>query len=322
MIIYRERIDNKKFKYVDATGNEIKDPKILDYISKLPPIPPAYKEVEIFYGSTIPKILYSGIDAKGRLQQIYSPQWRKQADKDKFRSLIDFGHKLPKIMLDLNKVLKSPKITKEKLIAIMIRMIYLCGFRIGQLKYQRMYNSTGISTLMKKHIYIKSNGLEIKFIGKKGVLNDCFIEDTDLINELKKIIHNKKDTEHIFTYTTDTGSNLVTAIDVNNWLKSYNPIFTTRFFRIYIANMRLLEKLKNEDYQKLTETKRKKMIGDIIKRISCDINNSPNICKKSYIDQNLIDMFIKHPRKFKQNFNIKDSHLSYIKFLEQKFNMM
>ncbi len=323
IIIYRKTIDKEKkiYKYYDKEDKEVKDKKILDYINSLPAIPPAYENVEIFYDSLdkTPKILYQAFDAAGRKQQIYSKKWREKADKEKFKALIDFGKKIPMISMDINKHMKSPVNTKDKIVSIILKIIMLCGFRIGQLKYQELYNSTGLSTLMKKHIKFKKDKMEIEFIGKKGVVNSCSIDDKEIIKHIEELIKNKNPRDHIFIYKENNEEKLINALDVNNWLKKYNPEFTSKMIRTYNSNAEFIAMSKKVDPNKLTETQRKKMVNEFIKEISCLINNTPTICKKSYIDPNLVKMFIENPRKYKNE--IIDNNYSeivlYMKFLEK-----
>lgn len=323
MIITREGTKDK-WVYKDPKGNVVKDKEILEYLKSLV-IPPAYKDVEIFYEKS-PKILYQGYDDKQRLQQIYSKKWREKADKAKFKSLIDFGKKLPQMTLKMLENIKAPTVTKDKLISIILRITALCGFRIGQLKYHKLYNSVGLSTLQKKHLKFTQNGLDVKFIGKKGVLNECTIDDKLIIVELKKISSTKGADDFMFTYEFINDENkkeqrLINAIDVNNWLKEYNPDFTTKYFRTFEVNDKLIDILKATDPTKMSLSQRKKAIVDVIKEVSCIINNTPAICKKSYINQDLIKLYIEHPKKYHKDLIANDfsSRVNFIKFLESLY---
>ena len=71
-----------KFKILDKDDNIVSDKTILEYINKLV-IPPAYKDVTIFYEKS-PKILFEGYDDKGRKKQIYSADHKKKSMKKKF----------------------------------------------------------------------------------------------------------------------------------------------------------------------------------------------------------------------------------------------
>lgn len=331
MIIFRKGIKDK-WTYHDKNGTQIKTPEILEYIKSLV-IPPAYKDVQIFYEKNkTPKMLYFGYDDKGRKQQIYSQKWRQEADANKFALLIDFGHKLPQMMLKMMDSItyegRDPEKRKNKLIAIILRITSLCGFRIGQLKYHKLYNSTGMSTLQKKHIKPVSKGLEIKFVGKKGMLNECIMDDAIIVTELKKLMQDKAPNDFLFTYTVKNGDiveeKMLNAIEVNNWLKEYNPEFTTKLFRTFDVNERLIESLMalGESPSKLSVTQRKKNIVEIIKNISCTINNTPAICKKSYISPELLNLYINHPKKFTQDIisNSGSVRFKFIKFLEKYYN--
>ncbi len=317
MIIHREG-NKDNWIYKDSKGAVIKDKNILEYIKKLA-IPPAYKNVQIFYEKNkVPDMLYFGFDDAGRKQQIYSKKWREKADKLKFIALIDFGRKLPQMMLKMLNNIKSDKLSKNKMISIILRITSLCGFRIGQLKYHKLYNSTGLSTLQKKHLKFSGNQLHIKFIGKKGMRNECLIDDKLIIEEMKKIAHDKNKDDFLFIYKDISGENrLINAIDVNNWLKEYNPEFTTKFFRTFDVNCRLIESLKEHMPDKMTITQRKKKIIELIKDVSCSINNTPAICKKSYLNADLIKLYIEHPKKYtKQLINENSPHINFVRFLE------
>lgn len=293
-----------KHKILDKNNNVVADTEVLDYIKKLT-IPPAYKDVKIFYEKN-PKILFEGFDDKGRKQQIYSESHKKKSSTKKFCSLIEFGKVIPKIESDITRIIGSSRLTKNKLIALIIQIVILCGFRIGNIKYQKLYNSFGISNITKDHITIKDNEMHIKFIGKKGVLNECVIIDSILIAELKKLIIHKSPSDYVFTYKLkddDTDINIST-LDINKWLKEYHVDITSKMFRTWDTNIMFIDFMRNkEDPNKLTKSNRKKLVLESLKEISCQINNTPNICKKEYLHIDLWTMFIMEPKKYKKYFN-------------------
>lgn len=321
MIYFREKdgVDkNKKpqFKFLDKTGNPIIDKKVLEYINKLV-IPPAYKHVSIFYEKN-PKILFQGFDDKNRLQQIYSQDHKKKAAKKKFCHLLEFGKVLPKIESEIEKYFKSKNYNKMKIISIIIKLVMICGFRIGNLKYQKLYGSFGISNIHKSHIKITNNIMTIKFIGKKGVLNECEIKNRELISEISKLITNKSSKDYVFTYIDEEKNHkVITALDINKWLKSYHINTTSKMFRTFDTNILFIEYMrKAEDPIKIDEKKRKKITIEALKLISCQINNTPNICKKEYLHIELLTQYIENPKKFKKYFfTCSDSRKCFLEYL-------
>lgn len=315
MIVYRYHNNKGGYNIKDTKGNIITDSTILDYVKSLV-IPPAYENVKIYYIKS-PKIVFEGYDSKGRKQQIYSKKWREQADKKKYRDLIEFGNMMTKIKSDINTNIIKKKITKDKLISLILKMILLCKFRVGSDKYHKLYNSHGVITLQKRHIIFTLSGAQIEFIGKKGMLNQCTMTDPIVINELKNLVKNIKENDFIFV----CDDKLIQAVEVNNYLKKYNENFTTKMFRTFDANVLLIEHLtKHEEINKLSLSARKKIVNTVLGDVSSCINNTPAICKKSYIDPGLIDMFVNEPNKFKRNFKLSNiSHTKmFINYLSKK----
>lgn len=320
MIILRKGSINK-FYYEDASGTKIKNKDQLKYLDNLR-IPPAYRDVEIFYVKN-PKILFQGYDAASRLQQIYSPEHCKKQCRKKFKALIDFGNTLPKIYADCDRYIANSRTTKNKIIGLIIKIISMCYFRIGNTKYLKLYNSYGISNIKKSHVYVVSGGLKIEFIGKKGVTNTCIFTEKNIVHAIKDLLKNKSANEHIFTYNENGENILISAIEINNWLKSYNSNFTTKFFRTFDANVLLLEFMQqnhssnNLAPNKISEAKRKKILAEAMRLVSTHINNTAAICRKSYIMPELIELYFKHPLKFKSLFlNKLSPRTSFINFLK------
>ena len=155
---------------------------------------------------------------------------------------------------------------------------------------QYIYNS--------KFIQKNFSNSEIKFVGKRNVLNKCSIKNTRLLNVLNnlKIQNNKK--KELFIYQ----NNLINAQDVNNYLKRFGN-FSTKYFRTWIANIEYINGMNNvytDNFKKLSR--------DVIKDIAFKLNHTVAICKKNYIYPELIDYSLKNsistsnPNKFLINF--------------------
>jgi DNA topoisomerase-1 len=311
-----------KFKILDTNNKKVTDKKILEYIKSLV-IPPAYNNVNIFYEKT-PKILFQGTDDKGRLQQIYSLNHKKKAMKKKFCNLLEFGKVLPKIKLDIEKHVNNTTFTKNKIISIILKIVMICGFRLGNMKYQKIYNSFGISNILKSHIVNKNNMMFIKFIGKKGVVNECCITNKNIILALNKRIAGKTSKDYVFTYIDEFSDveKTITALDINKFLKTYGDNITSKMFRTYDTNVLFIEYMKNrsnvDDPTTITLIKRKKIVIEAMKIISNQINNTPAIAKKEYLHIDLLTLYLDNPKKFKKYFfKCNNSHKCFIDYLEE-----
>ena len=291
-IIYRKG-KPKHFQYI-SKNKKILDKKFISNIEKYR-IPPAWKNVEI----TLNKDLIAvGFDEAGRKQYVYSQNHIEKKRILKYCNLIDFIKVIPKIRKDIEKRLKSPTMSKDKLIAILLNIIIICSFRIGTEGHRIKYNSQGISTVTKKELKIGNKNIIIDFIGKKQVRNTCKITDVRLVKLLKDLYKRSNRNDNIFQY----GGVKVNIIDVNNYLKSFNEKITSKVFRTWLANTKFIDKIipytKNTSLD--SENKRVKLVREIKKEIASEMHHTVAICSKSYLIKELIDIFIEKPEIFKK----------------------
>jgi DNA topoisomerase IB len=324
----------KRFIYLDKRNDQIKDPETLERIKKMS-IPPAYTEIRI---SANPNnyLQAVGIDDKGRRQYIYNKSFVIRQSKNKYCYLKHFGENISKIRQDVRAILVNDKpiTNKEKMIALVIYILDKCYFRIGNIHYFNKNDSHGVSTLKSKHLIFKEKELKIEFIGKKGVFNECLVKDQliiSLLKELNLITKNtdiqKNDTEgsFIFTYLDDNGKpQLIKPLDINQFLYQYHPDITLKMFRTWGANFMFLEEIikrkrdfaeiytintstdltnnkksiKKEKVKKQILRESDKIIAEIIQKIAIKLHNTPNVSRKSYLDNNLVEIYLANPKSF------------------------
>jgi DNA topoisomerase-1 len=325
MIVYRNHKPgsnptDKKYNFTNHRGEVIKAKEVLEKISKLV-IPPAYVKVKIDLNAGA-KIVYEGYDEKNRLQQIYSKEHTTKAKKTKFCRLIEFGKVMPKLKSDIKKYMGSARITQNKIIALILKIIWVCGFRVGQIKYKILYESFGISTILVKHISFDGDLINIEFKGKKSVINKCCIKDRELVKELKHLVSDKKQTDHIFTYKKGKDSELIKPTEINKFLGNYGKI-TSKDLRTFDVNVLFIDFMKSNTKELLEATsvaKRKKIAKKALELTSTHINNTPGICKSSYLLTDIYDLVIDNPKKFKKYFTTKiASRIQFINFLEKVY---
>ena len=286
------RVGNYKtgFKYY-KNKVEITNSDEIDKI-KLLKIPPAYENVTIINNK---KIIAYGYDSKNRKQVLYNPKFIAKQNIIKYKKIsssIKFFSKLKK------KIARDLSNTDEKIkaIAIIITLIFTCGFRIGNKKYEKENNSVGLTTLKYNHLKFENNKITIDFIGKKGVRNLAYCNHK-IINEYlsnKYKITTSKD-DYIFTYGINK---IITSNDVNEYLKKIsnyysdtktNTIITTKDLRTWNANtlfITFFKKLRRNDNNDNSNIE--KNIKKAIEMVAEKLHNTYSICKKSYIDPEII----------------------------------
>ena len=271
----------KKFQYQTATGQQIKNQKILDRIKSLR-IPPAYERVWICT-STRGHIQAYGYDTEGRKQYIYHPQWTLQQTKKKFNHLIEFGESLSNIRQRINQDLKLKPLSKNHSLAGVIRFLEATCIRIGSPQYE----SYGLLTLKKTHCKVGKNKITLDFLGKSKKQWHLEIKDKILYKMLKQF--NEQPGNKIFKYLDNNKIRFLIASDVNNYLKEITGRdITAKEFRTWLACsyfINLAIKFKGEISEAISKA--------LIEKTAKYIWNTPAVCKNSYLHPLLIKLFLK-----------------------------
>ena len=303
----------KKYTYLLQNGSKIKNQLIIDRINKLR-IPPNYNNVLIASKATS-KLQAIGYDLKGRKQYIYHPEFIQENKAKKYEKYTILGKYLNNIENDYNKILEKNKnktYSKWKQpssnIAVILLLLNKALFRIGNHKYYEMYGSHGITTLQSKHITFNDSKkiTFIKFIGKKGVINEYIFIDSKYYN-IFKTLKNNTSGKFIFDFKTLSGKIYsLKGDDITKALIQYDPDITPKMFRTWHTNCFFIQILKKQldDLQnldknnKIAEKEKKEVVKNACRDISSKLHNTATVIKKSYLNDLLLDLFMKKTKYF------------------------
>jgi DNA topoisomerase I len=293
-------------------------------------IPPAYKTIYLSR-NTVNKVQLIAEDDKGRNQYFYNHEYISNSDKRKYNALRSFVSVAEKIEKDnqkqINRIYKqSNKTSKTKesinyddYIHIIIWLLINNNFRIGNIKYDKLYNSNGITTLKPAHFTFKNSNCIISFIGKKGVENNAVITDNKIINIIKKLkLKYGKHNNIEYIFANNNGS-LVKSKNISDYFKNkFGVKITPKMFRTYYANYHMLNFLQNKinltdkncKYTTLKTDKQKSsylktIIGDYV---SNRLHNTPTVCRNKYINNKLLSKVIYNPHYY-SNLNNKSNNI-------------
>jgi DNA topoisomerase-1 len=318
------------FIYTNANGKPLKDKKVLDEIHKIY-IAPAYRDVKIYLKSDL---LATGVDEAGRTQYIYSSKFKMKREQKKFCQLTKISEKIEVLNNQISRDLDSVKYTKEKLCALVVKIMNVCNFRGGNKSNEKLYKHHGITTLHKKHIEFGRGSAIIDFIGKKGVQNVCEIKNPEMISLLKDLYkRSTKNDPYLFHIKDESGTELsVNLADVNEYLAPYditskdlrtwnaNIIFLKNLYNVCGLYNMMVKKLKerNRSSEKKLLTIRKKIVRSAIEKTAHALHNTPSICKSSYLLKSMISNFETYGHYLtdleKEKFSEKNTNYRYEKY--------
>ena len=318
------KIKGKKGKeyiheYTDKRGKSLSKKEYGDLLKDLY-IAPAYDNVKINKNKN-DKVLAIGTDDKGRKQYTYNTDYIQKATDNKYKKLIEFGNNYKCIMRRVTKDMNTFHDSKVKQVAMILKIIDNCNFRVGNEKYMKENNSHGVCTLLNEHIKVTKDGITLDFIGKEGVRNKCSVHNAKLARNLrtkKKTLHKK---DRIFSYRTNNRYHNVSASDVNNYLKQFGD-FSAKNFRTWSANTDLVKELKKLTTN-LKKTSLKKHLNESVKKVAEKMHHTPSICKKNYINKELMDLYVDNNDKFRYYFRSTDKEgisEDLIKFMKSVYS--
>jgi len=271
MPITRQAIKGK-FKYSSAKSDDI------ERIKKLR-IPPAWTNV-IIDSSEKSKIQATGYDSKNRKQYIYSAKFVKNSMEKKFKKMNSFDH--PKYTRVIKKYMSKNDLSKECVIANVIKLMEDLNIRVGNETYKKENGSYGITTLLKKHI----TGNTLSFVGKKGIHHTKVITEPHSIAFIRRVKSLKG--PNLFYYSP--GCN-VSSSDLNTFLREkVDEMVTCKDIRTYSANKIFLSFMKKLPVGK-TEREKKANLTKGLDYTAEKLGNTRKICKDSYISPKNINKY-------------------------------
>lgn len=259
--------------YFDTDGARITDREEIDRLNAIA-FPPAYERAW-FCPMPNGHLLATGYDARGRKQYRYHPEFRRTRECVKYDSLAGFGRALPAIRKVALDDLSGRRLTHDRAIACIIRLLDLQGLRVGNEHYAQANRSFGATTLRRRHADLCGNVLKLRFRGKGGRMRELEIDDRHLI----RFVRSMRDLpgQHLFQFIDEQGeAQPVDSGDVNDYIRdATGDDFTAKHFRTWAATLTA--------YEALLESDRALAARDVATIVSERLGNTPQVARKSYI---------------------------------------
>lgn len=278
--ISRKRM-GRYWAYFDSDGNRITNRDEIDRLNAIG-LPPAYTNAW-FCADPNGHLQATGVDARGRKQYRYHPLFREKRESAKFDGLLEFGKALPKLRRRVEQDLKSRDLTREAVLAAIVRLLDREHIRIGNEEYARENKSFGATTLRSRHMQRKGHDLLMRFTGKHGIVHEVKVTDSNL----KRICRRCQELpgQMLFQYINGDGEpKPITSTDVNDYIREVSGgDFTAKHFRTWSASViafdQLLKKAENARIS----------VKTVVEPVAEALGNTPAISRKSYVHPRLLE---------------------------------
>jgi DNA topoisomerase-1 len=267
--------------YFDAEGNRITDRDEIDRLNAIG-LPPAYEQAW-FCADPDGHMQATGVDARGRKQYRYHPDFRQKREAAKYEGLLEFGKALPRLRRRVELDLKRRKLGRDTVLAAVVRLLDTEHIRIGNEQYARDNKSFGATTLRTRHLRRKGAKITMRFAGKHGIVHEVRISDSNL----KRVCKHCQDLpgQMLFQYVNGDGEpKPITSTDVNDYIKeATGGDFTAKHFRTWSASVIALDQLlKKAENARIT-------VKTVVEPVAEALGNTPAISRKSYVHPGLLE---------------------------------
>ena len=278
-----------RYKHVDGGAVASTD---LERIRKLR-IPPAWTEVAIS-PAVNGRVQAIGKDAAGRWQYLYHESFVRQQELKKFRRIVRFAESLPQMRRTVNRDIRSEPLSREKVLASILRILSTCFMRPGSEVYANENGSYGIATLRRKHVSVKRDSVLFDFPGKSGVRQQRELKDKRVADTVKALMN--VNGKSVFKFQNGDGEFVtVHARHINQYIREVmGEKFSAKDFRTWAGTLvcaSALARAAGEASENGMDVKRKVVAA--IKETAQVLGNTPAVCRSSYICPDVIKNFPK-----------------------------
>jgi len=286
---YRREKRGDGFRFLTPEGRVLKDKEALARIKSLV-IPPAWTDVWITTHAN-GHLQCTGRDARGRKQSRYHPHWREARDETKYEKMAAFAKALPGIRRRVAHDLALPGLSREKILATIVRLMEETHIRVGNEEYARTNGSYGLTTMRTKHVEVRGTKIKFSFQGKSRVHHTIDLQD----RRLAKILKQCSDLPgyELFQYVDDEGNrHSIDSSDVNGYLSEITgEHFTAKDFRTWAGSV-LAADLLSEFAPAGTLTQAKKNVVQAIAQVAAQLGNTPSVCRKCYVHPAVLERYL------------------------------
>jgi DNA topoisomerase I len=261
----------KGFAYYGSDGELLTDDDTLERIKELV-IPPAWKKVWI---SPQPNghIQAVGTDAAGRRQYLYHPAWQQERAEQKFDRVLELSTQLPAWRASIARDLAGRGLTRERVLALALRLLDRGYFRAGGEEYAEENESYGISTLLCGHVKVRRT---VK------------VEDPEVVRALRSLIRRGEQDERLLLCRMGSGWVNVQADDLNARFKELvGEDYTVKDLRTWHGTVLAAAAFAEAD-PPVSQRVAKRVEAAVMREVAEELGNTPAVARGSYVDPRVI----------------------------------
>jgi len=282
------------FRYLRPDGRRVGRSE-LDRIRRLR-IPPAWTEVHI---APLPaaKLQAIGRDRAGRVQYRYHPEFQKRTAAAKYRRLLRFAEALPRLRAAVARDMRRRDLSRERVLAAMVRILDGCHMRPGSEAYARENGSFGLTTLRRHHVRLAGELVVFDYRGKSGQRQVRELRDRRVARLVRELL--RVPGRDIFNFVEGGEVVDVRRRHLNGYLRAGSGApFTAKDFRTWAGTLLCASELARAAAAAppggaSSRRVAAKAANAAVKAVAAKLGNTPAVARASYISPAVLDGFVR-----------------------------
>jgi DNA topoisomerase-1 len=286
---WRRLGSRRRYRYEDSRGRPITDEAALERIDSLR-IPPAWKDVWISPRAGA-RLQATGVDAAGRRQYLYHPEFRARQEQAKFDKLVRFAERLPALREAMAEHMEQEPLTCDWTAAVALRLINEGWFRVGDERYARNYRTFGITTLRKSHVRVRGSRISFRFRAKHRIMCRTAVVDSELASAVKELLA-VPGGRRLFRYRNNGELVNLGSRRLNEYIREHmGEEFTAKDFRTWggtlLAAVALAEREPAE-----TAAEQKRTVAAVMRSVGERLGNTAAVARSSYVSPAVVEQYL------------------------------
>ncbi len=285
----RRGTKQRGFRYFDSRGREITAPDKIARIEALR-IPPAWKDVWI---SPTPKgkLQATGVDAAGRRQYLYHPEFRAAQEQAKYDKLIRFAERLPELRMAMGEHMTLDPYERDRVCAVAVRLINLSWFRVGSERYAKSSRTFGVTTLRKRHVTVRGKRVSFVFRAKHRVLVRTALVDAELADALRALL-DLPGGSRLFRYELEGEIHPVTSRTLNEYIQRYmGKEFTAKDFRTWGGTLAAALAFAQRPTP-TSQAEARRSTAAVMRAVGERLGNTAAVARASYVSPAVVEQYL------------------------------
>lgn len=285
------------FRYVSAGGHRLSRAD-RERIRALR-LPPAWRDVHIAPQASA-KVQAIGTDAAGRIQYRYHPEFQRRRADAKYRRLLRFAGALPRIRASVDRHVRQDGLSRERVLASMVRILERCHLRPGSTAYARENHSYGLATLRPRHVRVAGERVVFDFRGKSGQRQLRELRDRRLAGLVRSL--SRLPGRDLFKFVEDGEVHDVRRRDINAYLRRISGApFTAKDFRTWAGTLLCASELARATTLAAAAASagapprgpaaHRRAVHAAMKAVAARLGNTPAVARASYVSPAVIEAF-------------------------------